>query len=492
MSRRVPHGTDPGQPPRAPFDPIDELSCYYDTHGEPNNVHLEVLVPGPVDCLTLRQAVARALAAAPRARGRMAPGRAFRCRYTWEFPPVPDADPLSHATWSDEGELAVVRDRFLASSPPLRTSPPVRLLLASGPGATCVMLKAHHAAMDGISSLELLRDIAARYRAITGDLAGPGAAVPPGPGPAVRGEPVSPIPWPSARVAAVRRYPAARIAPDRNRPEHRDGYGLRVLPVASIPRAPGATVNDTLIAALIATISRWNAAHRRRPRTISITVPVNVRGPGLPGAVGNHSRIAKVTADPRTAAGDLPLLLAVVSGQTSAIRRVRPERASAGASERAPGWCPVALKRLAVRFALRAVGRIVCDTSMLTNLGNVADPPWSGYLGPVRMAFSSSAHMPRGMSVGAVTADGQLQLSFRYRHALFDAAAADRFSSIYAAVLAEFADGAVFGKPGVRQAQCPASIARRSEGGGTSGPARGSAQASCLPGRQGLSHVFLR
>jgi len=60
---------------------------------------------------------------------------------------------------------------------------------------------------------------------------------------------------------------------------------------------------------------------------------------------------------------------------------------------------PGRAERLAVRFALRAVGRVVCDSAMLTNLGNVADPPWSGHRGPVRMAFSAPAHMPRGLSV---------------------------------------------------------------------------------------------
>lgn len=480
MRRRAPRGTDAGQPPRAPFGPTDELSCYYDTRSEPNNVHLEVLVPGPVDYLTLRQAVAGALAAAPRARARMAPGRAFRRRYTWEFPPVPDADPVSHAAWSDERELAATRARFLASSPPLRTSPPVRLLLASGPGGSCVMLNAHHAALDGMSSLELLRDIAARYLAITGDPACPGTAagIPPVSGPAA---PDQPGDRPRAGVRAVLRYPAARIAPQRERPEQLDGYGLRLLPVPGIPRVPGATVNDALIAALIATISRWNATHHAAPRAISITVPVNVRGPGLRPVAGNHSRTVTVTADPRTAAGDLSSLLTAVTRQTSNLKQACVRRASARALGQAATWCPVALKRLAVRFALRAIGRIACDTSMLTNLGSVAGPPWSGYRGPVRMAMSSSVHMPRGVSVGALTADGQLTLSFRYQYALLDDAAAARFTAIYAATLAELTSGG-----GPRRCE------ERCEGGDTSGPAGGAAQDSGLPGRQGRPHVFRR
>jgi hypothetical protein len=302
-----------------------------------------------------------------------------------------------------------------------------------------------------------------------------------------------PGPPPRTRGRAALPYPVARIAPERERRDRPDGYGLRLLPVPGIPRAPGATVNDTLIAALIATISRWNAAHRQGPGAktgaitgvkagaitgaIRITVPVNVRDPGQRGVTGNHSRIATVTADPRTAAGDLSALLAEVTRQTSALRQAPRRRASAGTLGRAPGWCPVALKRLAVRFALRAIGPVVCDTCMLTNLGNVADPPWSGYHGPVRMALSGPAHMPRGLSVAALTADGQLRLGFRYRHALFDDAAAARFAAAFAATLAELTSGAG---------------PRRSEGGDTSGSARGAAQDSRLPGRQRLPHVLRR
>ena len=216
MSRRNPRRTGPGRLPRSPFGLIDELNCYYDTPAEPNNIHLEVQLAGSLDYQVLRQAVAGALAAAPRARGRMAVGRAFQRRYTWEFPPVPDADPLSRATWSDEDELAAARVRFLASAPSLRASPPVRLLLASGPDASCVILNAHHAAMDGMSSLELLRDIATRYRAIAGD-------------------PVSPRPSPArpANSTPARSTPANSTL----RAAHRQQRPRAVRPQAVRPRA---------------------------------------------------------------------------------------------------------------------------------------------------------------------------------------------------------------------------------------------------------------
>jgi hypothetical protein len=57
------------------------------------------------------------------------------------------------------------------------------------------------------------------------------------------------------------------------------------------------------------------------------------------------------------------------------------------------------------------------------------------------MWFSTSAHMPRGLSVGAITVDGQLQLCFRYRRALLDDAAAGEFAAAYAAVLSRLSAG---------------------------------------------------
>jgi NRPS condensation-like uncharacterized protein len=452
VNRRASGQTDHSAPPRSPFDLIDELSCYYDTPAEPNNVLCEVLVPGAIDYPTLRLAVAGALEKTPRARGRIATGGTFRRRYTWEFPVAATIDPLSRTTWSDEQELLTARVRFMATSPSLRISPPVRLLLASGPDSSCVMLNAHHAAMDGISCADLLRDIAECYHALTPTFAR--ALTPAESAPAVPRPPLPPPPLPPApklrqpsptrgRARTLRRHFVARIAPENGwkRRGQADGCGLRLLLVPSVPRPPGATVNDALVAVLIAAISRWNAARGRPPAPIRITVPVNVREPGQRGMAGNHTRTVTVAADPRTASCDLTALIAAVAGQTSVIRRAGRQPASAGPLGVAPGWWPVVLKRLTVRIALRGLGPLVCDTALLSNLGNIPDPPWSEPGRPVRMAISAPAHMPRGLSVGAMTADGQLQLCFRYRYALFDDAAAARFVATYAAALDEVARG---------------------------------------------------
>jgi NRPS condensation-like uncharacterized protein len=466
VSRRASDETDRSALPRLPFDLIDELSCYYDTPAEPNNVLCEVLVPSAIDYPTLRLAVAGALEKTPRARGRIATGGKFRRRYTWEFPAAAAIDPLSHTTWSDEQELLTARVRFAARSPSLRTSPPVRLLLASGPDASCVMLNAHHAALDGISCADLLRDIAECYHALTPTSAR--AGTPAESAPAAPRLPLPPPPLPPAPQSrqrspmrgwfwAVRHHFVARIAPEHGQKKRggADGCGLRLLLVPSVPRPPGATVNDALVAVLIATISRWNAAHGRTPAPIRITVPVNVREPGQRGMAGNHTRTVTVAADPRTAARDLPTLIAAVAGQTSVIRQAGRQPASAGSLGLAPGWCPVVLKRLAVRSALRALGPLLCDTALLSNLGNIPGPPWSEPGRPVRMAISAPAHMPRGLSVGAMTADGQLQLCFRHRYALFDDAAAARFVATYAAALDEVARGSAPVELKVSRAQEP-------------------------------------
>jgi hypothetical protein len=53
--------------------------------------------------------------------------------------------------------------------------------------------------------------------------------------------------------------------------------------------------------------------------------------------------------------------------------------------------------------------------------------------------FSTSAHMPRGLSLGAVTVGGRLRLAFRYRRALFSPADAAEFAARFAKALDQFA-----------------------------------------------------
>lgn len=417
------------------FTAAEELACYFDTAGEPCNIHLEVAVAGALDEAALRAAAVAALTGneatgARRApRGRLSPG------FRWQRAGQLDTDPVTTARHGDAGQLAQLREAFLATAPPVDVAPPARLLLASGPGGDHVILNAHHAVMDGMSCLELLREIARQYRAAAG--------LPPARPPA--GLPVpAPVPAPPAgasQPAAGRRRPA-RIAPDGGGGRG-CGCGVhldQLRPVPAVrPLAGGGkpTLNEALAAALVTAVGRWNAGHGRAARPVRLTIPINTRRPGTPFAAGNGSRLATVRADPFRA-GSTGTLLRAVAAQARAARQAAGSPQLGRASRALAGpWCPAPVKHLAVRLVLATAAPLVVDTVMLSNLGNVADPPDFGVPGPVTMAFSVPAQLPRGLSVGVLSADGTLTIGVRYNRAILDGPATARFTALLRAALAE-------------------------------------------------------
>jgi NRPS condensation-like uncharacterized protein len=429
------------RPGGRPFSVVDELNCYFDSPAEPNNVQLEVWLPGQLGAERLRAAVATVLADVPAARARRAAGTRWRVGYAWEFPLVTDSDPVSVTGWRTEAELGAARARFLAAAPELDRSPPFLLLLAQGPSWDSLILNAHHAAFDGRSCVRLLSLIAARYG---------GGQPREAPGP----RPVPTTSEPRAARGARPRVPqrpslnTARIAPRhaggrgaRSEP----GYGLSLLEWPGVPVPPRprprprgesrVTVNDLLIAALIETITRWNAG-RRRPGPVQISMPIDTRPPGHADELGNLSRLCTITVDPQAVA-DLTIAVADQTGRAKGGPGPLVGQAQAAVARTR---LPVVIKRGLLRLALRSVGAIRCDTSLLSNLGNITEPLAFGPLAPTRMWFSTSAHMPRGLSVGAVTVGGRLNLCFRYRNALFDAASGRDFAAEYAAALSALAD----------------------------------------------------
>jgi len=453
---------------RLPFSLLDELSCYFDTPDEPESVHLEIAVPGLLDEAAFRAAVMQVLADIPRAHSHRARQRLLDSSYSWEPVPVLESDPVSHVAWSSAEELTRHRARFLASAPPLSIAPPLRLLLAAGPAAegTCVLLSANHAAFDGLSCLGLLREIADAYREPASG-ASP-LAVAPDPGPTGPGlaepgfaDPAPPaFPPPAVPARAVRgpAVPTAGPLPGQRRPlaawpvsrlaavpsAERAGYGFHILPAlpASAVRSPTATVNDVLIAALIVTTGRWNAKHGRSARNIRITMPINARPTDQEKLAGNYSRLASVSAQWEAGVTDPAAILASVTRQTRWAKvHPRPE-VDLFSRLLVATRLPVSAKYLAMRSVLRLTGPLICDTTLVSNLGNVAVPPRFGSLTATRMAFSTPAHMPRGLSVGAISLGGQLHVCIRYRRALLTDEAAAVFAGIYRTVLDELASGA--------------------------------------------------
>lgn len=221
---------------------------------------------------------------------------------------------------------------------------------------------------------------------------------------------------------------------------------IALSPVPAVPATvsdAGGTVNDLLIAAMIMAIGRWNAARDRGRGRIRVTMPVGARPAGDDTAIGNLSRLTAVTAyaaDSQRSRGGLGNLNDLV---TEVIRQTGRAKAHSGpqvdplSAALTSLWCPAAVKRLLLRLALRTLGSLICDTSLISNLGRLADPPRFGPAAATSMWFSTPAHMPRGLSLGAVSAAGRLHLCFRYRRALFDETAAAQFAQAFASALAD-------------------------------------------------------
>jgi len=437
-----------------PLTPIEELDLYFESAADPSLIQLETLAWGHLDRIALEAALAGALAADPAARRHLAATSPWHRHLSWEAAaPGRDDGLVTVASWRSPGQLAALREWLSAWPIPLRDHA-VRLILAVGPDHDVVILQTHHAAFDGISSLALLTATTAAYRERAGDVAGSGPRTsPPAPpraggtgGPA-RTRGAAGIPAALTRIAAwiAARLPGAvtRIAAQTAWPD-RPGYGSvhRSVPVPRPARhgsGPFPTVNDLLVAALIATVDRWNAAHGRRGGRIRVSVPVNDRDPRSRWAgPGNQTRLIRVTARGREPA-DPARLLARVAAQTRAGKQRPPAGLDATSRLLATGWAPAVVKRPAARLIRRAAGPVCTDTALLSNLGVLPSPPSFSGSGTEPLWFSGPAQMPRGLGVGAVTTAGQLHLCVHYRHALLDRAAAADFTALYCHALGELA-----------------------------------------------------
>jgi NRPS condensation-like uncharacterized protein len=435
----------PPAPGRTRFAIADELTCYYDRPDEPANVHLEAQVEGRIDESALRQAVAGVIAEHRGLRVRQADTGAWRRGYYWEHSAAADRDPVRSASQADEAELARLRSAFLSEAPPLRQAPPFELLLASWPAGDALIINAHHARFDGLSVLRLLREVAARYRHLTSAPAGddrpssgserPGSQAT---GPVSAGPTDDQSATRSGGLRVAGRGRIARVAGqlEAGSPGGLPGYGAELMTWDGLPDAAefrtsaGCSINDLLIAALILTISDWNLAHGARPGLIQVTMPVGDQAQGGPeGQWANRSRLTAVGARMRpdlTTAG----LISEVAAQTRQAKRQPGAQVDGFSRALTAAPVPVAVKQLLLRTALLLAGPFVCDSSLISNLGVVA-PVSFGAAGDARIWFSTSAHLPRGLSLGAATAGDELRLVFRYRLALFGAEAAGEFAGRY-------------------------------------------------------------
>lgn len=429
---------------RVPFSLVDEAIDHLDSPAEPWSVQLEARVAGALDEGRLRAAVAAALDRHPRARARRIPPRLRDRRYEWEILPAAEVDPMDVLITQDDAGLAAARAELQSRPLPLDVSPPLRVRLARHPAGDVVMLYLHHAAGDGVSAVRLLRSIvdsyAGRPEAATTVL--PMAsydhrvlAPPHGARPAEH-------PPSGALRAELRQWAArsSRLASEGGLDA--PGYGFHQVALTTEqtralvfggPRE--ATVNDVLMAALHLAIESWNRDHGVPRARVAVLMPVNLRAPEWGHDVfGNFSFPVPVATSSADRATPLAALRAVAA-RTRGVKKGRSAAAPLAPLARLQ-QLPVGVRRPLARALAR--GPLV-PAAMLSNLGRL-EPPLDfgvdmGRAGEVW--FSPPARLPLGLAVGAVTAEGHLHLSFRYRHPLLGPAAAAGFAGRYLEALDE-------------------------------------------------------
>ncbi|MFJ8590405.1 condensation protein [Streptomyces sp. NPDC093598] len=388
-------------PVRVPFPVVDEVSRHCLQEEEPETVHIEVHLPGPLDQARLRKAFVEALHRHPRILMREARGPWYRRRYEWELTPEPDVEVV---TFTPPGPRALrdARARALADAPPLSMSPPIRLEVVD----SVLLLTINHTALDGPACLRVLATAAELY----GGRDNAPAAPPTRPADPRQEAPDTRAGW----------SPPARVA--HGTPDPSPGNGLLVteLPLPHRPEGSPYTVNDQLMVTTALTIAHWNREHGVRPRPLRITMPVDDRPRDTTMPIGNGTRLVEVPYAPRELdVTDMPALLRRTGERTRALKSLpRPQLGHGAALLTAP-WAPVTA-RAALTRTLRRAAAPWTSTTLLSNIGRIPYPLDFGEEAGRAHAvwFSAPARMPRGLTVTTASTAGRLHLALRWSKAL--------------------------------------------------------------------------
>ncbi len=414
---------------------------------DPWSIHLELHLQKRIDEERLRAAIRHAQRLHPLARARLRPYHAGSLSYSWEIGERSDVEPLRVRAADNGQELAELRAELLSASVPLDVSPGFRLLLVRVPDGDRLLINLHHAVADGLSAFRIMTSIVRRYAGEEDPVPG-----------------VDPLAVRDLRSLAAAQSLRERMerlglfaeylmrsttAPVRvngrgvpaGDPDEAPGYGVHLLGLTAeetarflASRRKPATINDMLLAGLALTIREWNRDTGGRTGKISMMMPVNLRPrEWWFEVVSNFSSYVNVILD-ESDQRDFAAAVSAVCRQT-----VRLKEAGAAGTLidvlSIPRFLPAVLKAR-LREIAPTVGRGHVQTSWLSNLGRLAAAPVMGDAGPVSaIYFSPPAHMPMGVSVGAVSLEDRMTLTLRYRKAVFDAAAAKEFAERYRAIL---------------------------------------------------------
>jgi NRPS condensation-like uncharacterized protein len=445
---------------RVPFSIGEEILHFADSADEPMNNQFEVRVAGAFDEERLRKAIVAALRVHPIARARrVAPRFLFRAPQ-WEIGEAAAADVLSVIECESDSDLNAARGDFYNKRIGIEEAPALRFLLARRPGGDALLLSASHAITDGLGVMRLFRSVARAYAGV----ADPVPDVDPLAARHLKrqfGGDFPPRANKAPRLTTIPGRPSF-IAPDKR--DHDAGYVFSHVSVPSEQRrrlnparfCPGATLNDLLLAALHHAIAVWNARLGQPCDTTSVLMPVSLRPrEWYNEVVGNLVMSGEVISTPEQRSSSAALLKAVTE-QTQRIRSGDRFASVLGT----PAWLynqfPLIL--LLLRFVTRDRGR---SAAVLTFMGRIERdaPDFGPDAGEITEVWGTPpAVSPLGLSIGAGHYHGRLFLTFRFRRAVLDDAAARRFSSTFVESLMEFAEG---GPPRVAVEQLAKSVAEQ-------------------------------
>ncbi len=344
---------------------------------------------------------------------------------------------LTVAECDDDAGLHAARTALLHEPAAADADPPMRACLARHRDGDVLMLGLNHAASDGFGALQVLRSIA---RAYAGDDAGPPLDFL-----STRDLPVRPAATHTSRAMRLYKRVVERLRDTRDQPvrlaedgpgdDAGCGYHLVALAAEETRRATGLehgrANTDVLMAALHLAIDGWDEQRGVGGRRIGVLVHADLRPDEWRyDPVANFSVTARVSTAPADRATPASTF-ETVSAEIARNKRMRTGVALIAALARANLLALWAKQSIIVLAPL--TGNHLVDTTVLCNLGWLDETPSFGPDAGETCAlwFSAPARAPLSLSLGAVTVDGRLHLTFRYPHRLLSRDAARRFADSY-------------------------------------------------------------
>jgi NRPS condensation-like uncharacterized protein len=432
---------------RVPFNRVDTLIYHVDRTPDPWSIHWEVRVGGRLDPSRLAAAALEAVRRHPMSRARMEPFGPTTRTFHWVIDDEVAAVPLEIIDCTTDAQVEAARARLLSRRIDLTVAPPLALALAHHPEGDHLIMNLSHVVGDGVSVYRLMSSICRAYNGF---------------------EDTPPV-LPLAHARNLRAHAGCRNLPDartrlrglahhasetRNEApvhvavdggcEEVQGYGFHLLRFdrdeaarLAARRVKPATINDLLLAALAVAVRRFNDQRGVVPGRISLEMPVNLRPAEWSNELVSNIVSMFPVGIPECAQSDLVAAQAAVAERTAQAKEQRLAGAMVDMLGMVGIW-PAAVRDAAARWSR---GPLVnaADTGVLSNLANLPETLdfGAGAGAATELWASPPVNMPTGISVGAVTMNGEMFLTLRYCRAQFDAQGAEQFAADLRKVLVD-------------------------------------------------------